>query len=38
MDVATNTALFGEVSAQNGLGGSADDYGVSGQIGFEFRF
>ncbi len=38
MEIATNTALFGEVSAESGSGSSSDDYGVSGQIGSEFRF
>ncbi len=38
MDIAANTILFGEVSAQSGFGSSSDDYGVAGQLGFEFRF
>ncbi|MES0884332.1 beta strand repeat-containing protein [Roseibium sp. SCP14] len=38
MDITANTMLFGEMSAQTGFGSSSDDYGVAGQLGFEFRF
>ncbi|MES0828536.1 autotransporter domain-containing protein, partial [Ruegeria sp. SCP11] len=38
MDITANTTLFGEVSAQSGFGSSSDDYGVAGQLGFEFLF
>ncbi|MES0828466.1 autotransporter outer membrane beta-barrel domain-containing protein [Ruegeria sp. SCP11] len=38
MGISANTTLFGELSAQSGFGSSSDDYGVAGQLGFEFRF
>ncbi|NVO58309.1 autotransporter domain-containing protein [Rhodobacteraceae bacterium B1Z28] len=38
LEIATQTTLFGEVSAQSGFDGSSDDYGFAGQIGFELRF
>ena len=38
VDITSNTTLFGEVSAQTGFGSSSDDYGVAGQLGFEFLF
>ncbi|WP_120631964.1 autotransporter outer membrane beta-barrel domain-containing protein [Ruegeria sp. EL01] len=38
LEIATQTMLFGQVSAQSGFDGSSDDHGFAGQIGLEFRF
>lgn len=38
VELSSRTRLYGEITAETGLGSSSDDYAFGGNIGFEFKF